>query len=311
MNKILLFFIFSILLISCSKNTKVDSTKGMSNIQDFSKIKHTNWRNVASSPIIITGKLEAPVHEIEKKRKNKKNGYINIKLSNVVYLKGATKQKSIVLKYYTGKPRVAGYNVPLSSLKKLNGKEVIAYVKVIREMKDLIIDSNGKTKPVYKQQFYFSQSPYALTDTSKKKQILNEISHQKYLSNKDLSVDFTNVKLNKQVTKIIQKMLVKSLATKAYSELQKMGKKATPYIIMHMKDYRELPVQQISLVNTSPNAFEGIAHYGPKRVVDVLSIILGQIEKESFNPEISNGGSKLQELTEINAWKSWLYHKNK
>lgn len=308
MAKLLILLLSAIVLVSCVKNVN-ELPKGQK-IQDFSNIQHTNWKNIASSSIILIGTLTAPVKEITKKRRIKKNKYIDIKLSGIKYLKNTgIADKSIYVKYYTKKPRLEGYKVKLSTLRRFNGKRVIAYIKSVRVMKDMIITSGGETKLIYKNELYFLHSPNAISDAKNSKEIINEIKHQKYLADQELPSKLNNEKLNNRVKLLIEMMLKKRTAKKAYTELQKIGKEGTPYIIRHMNDYRKLPVQSISLVNTSPNSFEGLRHYSPKVVVDVLSAILSQIEKQSFYPSISNGGSQTQRENEVNAWKIWLFHR--
>jgi hypothetical protein len=49
-----------------------------------------------------------------------------------------------------------------------------------------------------------------------------------------------------------------------------------------MDDRRSLPDPRISLKNKSPQAFEGLRHYGPQEVVDALAAILNQITGQKF-----------------------------
>ena len=70
-----------------------------------------------------------------------------------------------------------------------------------------------------------------------------------YVDNFDFSTIYTDKVLENRVSSLISKMLDKKTANKAYADLEKLGREATPYIIMQMEDFRELPVTSISLKN--------------------------------------------------------------
>ena len=110
---------------------------------------------------------------------------------------------------------------------------------------------------------------------------------------------------------LIKEMLDKKSANQAYIDLEKLGNKAVPYIIMQMNDYRELGQKSISFQNRSLNMFEGIVHYSPQKVIDLLSILLNRIENENFYVELANGGSEIQRKNVIKAWITWLSIKEK
>jgi hypothetical protein len=74
-----------------------------------------------------------------------------------------------------------------------------------------------------------------------------------------------------------------------------------------MDERRPLPIPQISLENRSPNAFEGIAHYGPKLVVDAMAVLLEAMSGESFGT-IANGGSERERAATVDSWRIYLYY---
>ena len=112
--------------------------------------------------------------------------------------------------------------------------------------------------------------------------------------------------LANKVSTLISKMLDKQTASKAYADLEQLGRKATPYIIMQMEDFRELPVTSISLKNKNRDAFEGIRHIGVKKVVDVLSEILTQLEGKRFSYIANDEKSDEDRKRDIYAWREWL-----
>lgn len=122
----------------------------------------------------------------------------------------------------------------------------------------------------------------------------------------DFSTIYTDRVLANKVSTLISKMLDKQTASKAYADLEQLGRKATPYIIMQMEDFRELLVISISLKNKNRDAFEGIRHIGVKKVVDVLSEILTQLEGKRFYYIANDEKSDEDRKRDIYAWREWL-----
>ncbi len=72
-------------------------------------------------------------------------------------------------------------------------------------------------------------------------------------------------KIDKRVAVLIQRMSDQKTEQQAITELESLGCLAVPAIIERMDDRRKLPDPRISLRNKSPDAFEGLRHYGPER----------------------------------------------
>ena len=87
-----------------------------------------------------------------------------------------------------------------------------------------------------------------------------------------------------------------------FDQLVALGNEALPAIIAQMDDRRPLRTRSISLVNQSPEAFEGVRHYTPEQVVDGLDAVLNQIAGASFGP-IVNGGSNRQRNATVAGWR--------
>lgn len=107
-----------------------------------------------------------------------------------------------------------------------------------------------------------------------------------------------------KVSALVEDTLVKGREQQAFSDLERMGMEAAPYLVGHLNDFRPLPVQRISLVNKSPKAFEGLRHYGPKVVHDALSAILNQISGQHFE-FVYNGASDAERKKNLEGWRSW------
>lgn len=87
-----------------------------------------------------------------------------------------------------------------------------------------------------------------------------------------------------------------------FDQLVALGTEAVPAIIAQMDDRRPLRTRAISLVNQSPDAFEGVRHYGPEQVVDGLDAVLNQITGASFG-SIVNGGSNRERDATVAGWR--------
>lgn len=91
---------------------------------------------------------------------------------------------------------------------------------------------------------------------------------------------------------------------KAVAELAELGKPAVPYLIGHLNDTRPLAKQELNLGNKSPDVFEGIRHYSPDTVHDVLAAILNQITGESF-VFVYNGATPEERENNHRKWLVW------
>ena len=111
--------------------------------------------------------------------------------------------------------------------------------------------------------------------------------------------------IDRQVAVLIEKMVVEKTEQQAFSNLEALGCTAVPAIIKRMDDRRNLPDPSISLRNKSPDAFEGIRHYGPQVVVDALAAILNQITGRHFG-FIYNGATEVERTKTIQGWRDFL-----
>jgi hypothetical protein len=110
---------------------------------------------------------------------------------------------------------------------------------------------------------------------------------------------------DKHVAVLIERMLNADTEQKAFANLEGLGCAAVPAIIRRMDDRRRLPDPQIALRNKSPQAFEGIRHYGPEEVVDALAAILNQMTGQDFG-FIYNGAADEERTKAIRGWRKYL-----
>jgi hypothetical protein len=111
--------------------------------------------------------------------------------------------------------------------------------------------------------------------------------------------------IDAQVSALIEETTHPDTESKAFRDLEGLGCAAVPAIIMRMDDRRSLPNQAISLRNKSPQAFEGIRHYGPEQVVDALAAILNQVTGQDFG-FIYNGASSEERSKTVKGWRDFL-----
>jgi len=110
---------------------------------------------------------------------------------------------------------------------------------------------------------------------------------------------------DQRVAALIEQMLKADTEQRAFSDLESLGCAAVPAVIQRMDDRRSLPDSRISLRNKSPQAFEGIRHYGPQQVVDALAAILNQLTGQDFG-FIYNGGTNEERTKAIQGWRKFL-----
>jgi hypothetical protein len=140
--------------------------------------------------------------------------------------------------------------------------------------------------------------------------LTNEITFQNRIITEKLYEQFEiNTRINGRVRNLVRRITNRSSQVNCFIELENNGNNGVPYIILCLYDFRELPIKNISLRNYSPNAFEGVRHYGPYLVVDALAAILNQITGESFG-FIYNGDDTTDEERKeaINGWYIYLYY---
>jgi hypothetical protein len=113
-------------------------------------------------------------------------------------------------------------------------------------------------------------------------------------------------KIDKRVAVLIERMSDQKTEQQAFTDLESLGCLAVPAIIERMDDRRKLPDPRISLRNKSPDAFEGLRHYGPEKIVDALAAILNQITGKDFG-FIYNGATDAERGKTVRGWRDFLH----
>jgi hypothetical protein len=111
--------------------------------------------------------------------------------------------------------------------------------------------------------------------------------------------------IDKRVAVLIERMTKRSTEEKAFADLETMGCAAVPAIVNRMDERRKLPDPRISLRNKSHDAFEGLRHYGPEKVVDALAAILNQVTGQDFG-FIYNGATEEERTKAVKGWREFV-----
>jgi hypothetical protein len=111
--------------------------------------------------------------------------------------------------------------------------------------------------------------------------------------------------IDTRVATLVEEMLKERTEHRAFADLEALGCAAVPAMIKRMDDRRKLPDPRILLKNKSPNAFEGIRHYSPEKVVDALAAILNQITGQDFG-FIYNGATDKERTKTVQGWRDFL-----
>jgi len=108
---------------------------------------------------------------------------------------------------------------------------------------------------------------------------------------------FDDLRLKNRIHTLISEMLDPNKATNAYVKLEKLGKKAVPYIVLQMNDFRELPMKSIT--------FDSKSTIKVTYVTDALSAILTQITNNQFTPNTVEINLK-DKLYNIDRWRNFV-----
>lgn len=120
--------------------------------------------------------------------------------------------------------------------------------------------------------------------------------------------DHSRIELSSKVAQLIDAATHPDLELRAFADLQALGENAIPFIISHLDDMRSLPIQQISVENHPPDAFEARAQYGAEVVHDALAAILRQMTGLDIGAfDADRPPIERQALREKNrvSWSTW------
>ena len=248
------------------------------------------WQLVAKSYWIVEGKIDVPVEAIQKAGQSGDHEFVEIKVSVSKVLKGKPESQSFSFRYYTDTEQYGG--VSRQKMISFNGKPVIVFFQNIKEKYYLA---------AYAPETLQSAS-VALADRVQKEAAVQE----KLIQASDSYADGHVLPKESEVQSLVELMVDKrtdpATAQAVYEAVIALGKKAVPTIIKYMDDRRKLNIPKISLPPWWPDAHEGLVHYGPETVTDVMSVALMAITNEDLSA-IYNGGTELERAQAVRIWK--------
>ena len=250
------------------------------------------WQVVAKSHVIVVGTLQVPVEAIRKSISAKNYEYVQLTVRCDDVLK-ATAATTLPVRWYT-EPRE--YSPSPQRILALDGKKAIL----------CLLESDGEAT----KGFYFADgAPCALSEANAGlvERVRSEVkAQQELLEHFTKAFPPKDEPLYWQVKGLIDAITHKDTQMAAFGDLEALGPKAVPAIILLMDDRRELAEKAISLRNP-PGQWEGIRHYAPKTVTDAMAAILNQITAEDFGM-IENGGTERERREAVNGWRIYLHH---
>lgn len=174
-----------------------------------------------------------------------------------------------------------------------------------------VLALNGGEVLVFVQRGFLLQDKASIRrfEPEKAKRLKKEVLNQRAIAKNFAALPASQPdEFDGAVRGLIDKMLAEQTQQQSVDELQELDKRAARSVIRQMDDRRRLPRRQASFIVTAPNAFEGIAHYSPEMVVDVLKTIAGGLTGESLGHPIYNGGTEEERKQTVDAWRVYLHY---
>jgi hypothetical protein len=259
-------------------------------VQAEAEKEYPFWQLVAKSVLIVEGTLDVPVEAIQKAEQNGDHGYVEVKVAVSKTLKGKLESQDFNFRYYTDTEQYGG--VSRNIIISLNGQAVTLFLQKVRENYYLA---------AYALETVQSANA-ALADRVRKEAAIQE----KLIQASDAYASGNVLPKESELQSLIELMIDKrtdpATAQAVYEAMIALGKEAVPTIIKYMDDRRKLNIPKITLPPWWPDAHEGLVHYGPETVTDVMSVALMALTNEDLTA-IYNGGTELERQQAVRIWK--------
>ena len=254
------------------------------------------WKLVASSHLIAEGEIAVPVDGIRAAGKTGDHVYLPVAVAVHEIYKGSLEDNDLTFRYYTATEQYGGLS--REALIALDKKDVI-----------LFLQSSGKTHYLAAYSPQTVQAVHADLFSEIRREV--ELQDQ-LIRESDLYFDTHDLPLESKVTLLVEMMVNREThpgeAQAIYNTLIGLGVEAVPALIKHMDDRRRLTIRKITL--DPMGGFEGLIHYGPDVVTDVMSVVLTRITGQDLT-QIYNGGTELQRQSAVRIWKVYERRQNK
>jgi hypothetical protein len=259
-------------------------------VQAEAKKEYPFWQLVAKSVLIVEGTMDVPVAAIQKAEQDGDYDYVKVPVAVTTALKGKAESKDFNFRYYTDTEQYGG--VSRNSIISLNGQPVTLFLQKVREK--------------YYLAAYASETMQPANDDLVRR-VKEEAATQEKLIEENNSYAAGHVlPRESEVQSLVELMIDKrtdpATAQAVYEAVIALGKEAVPTIIKYMDDRRKLNIPKITLKPWWPDADEGLVHYGPETVTDVLSVALMALTNQDLTA-IYNGGTELERAQAVRIWK--------
>jgi hypothetical protein len=248
------------------------------------------WRLVAKSYLIVEGTIEVPVDDIRKAIETGEHDYVKVPVSVTTALKGQPESSEFNFRYYTDTELYGG--VSREKILAQKGKPVVLFLQKVREKYYLAAYAPETLQPVSR-------------DLAQRIKQENDIQEKQVQESDRYSAEHVlprETELQSLIEMMIDKHTDPGTAQAVYEAVIALGKEAVPTIIKYLDDRRKLNIPKITLVPWWPDAHEGLVHYGPETVTDVLSVALMVLTNEDLTA-IYNGGTELERAQAVRIWK--------
>jgi hypothetical protein len=252
--------------------------------------KYPFWQLVAKSVLIVEGTIDVPVAEIRNAVKTGDHDYVAIKVAVSKTLKGNPEPQNLTFRYYTDTEQYGG--VSRKQISQFDKRSAIVFLQ--------------KVKKNYYLAAYAPKTLQSASATLAERVRREADIQEKLIQASDSYADNHVLPRESEVQSLVELMVDKrtdpATAQAVYEALIALGKETVPTIIKYMDDRRALTVPKISLAPWWPDADEGLVHYGPETVTDVMSVALMALTNEDLTA-IYNGGTELERVQAVRIWK--------
>jgi hypothetical protein len=248
------------------------------------------WQLLAKSVLVVEGTLDVPVADIQQAGQSGDHDYVHVKVAVSKTLKGKPESQNFIFRYYTDNEQYGG--VSRQRIISLDGKSTVVFLQSVKEKYYL-----AAYAPDTLQSASAELADRVRKEASAQEKMIEE--SERHASGNVLPKES---ELQSLVELMVDKRTDPATAQAVYEAVIGLDKEAVPTIVKYMDDRRKLNIPKISLAPWWPDAHEGLVHYGPETVTDVLSVALMALTNEDLTA-IYNGGTELERSQAVRIWK--------
>jgi hypothetical protein len=253
------------------------------------KASRIPWRLVAESDLIVRAVPSASADSIAALKRHAQTYVILSSAVSRAY-KGMA-DRPVQLRYWP--PAAYGGPVPEAVAAAIDKEAILFLVHAEK-------DEDGP--------YYFAgydRSALLPVSREREREVLDEVARQAALAARTAEfLAHRKPPLDDRVAALIEGVLQPSTAAEALQGMLSLRADAIPAVTRRMDDRRRLALQSVG-VPTQPGAFEGLAHYSPSTVLDLVSLVLQRLAADGMDA-LPNGGTEQARRRVVSAWRVWL-----